>query len=495
MYNGAIRGCLMVKLFCLPLLAVFSFSALADVSFQEKKNRVQYLEELTNESVSMNIDAYRRELQYEKQNLPLDKRAENEAMLLTEKIQVQIQKAYEAALSDSTPEEAASEVRNAIDKDLELLDPELKEEIRKISYQTLENAQLGIASSDLDISGIARVLMKGVQDRHQFLNEEGEDFYGVAPVSQTVTDETGRAEYKTKKQLLEALVADREGLRMIRSANMTLKSDTISRREGKVNLQVKAEFLGVEIEAGPTITFSRLYRTSVNLNAEGMNPIIKADGSFDFFKQNSKQRRFMTFACEAELVFESEYSGAGGFTFVGMGGNVTTAKKYSNKVVLTTRRLAVPEILEGKVVSLNYLNNLCHLDFLRTRVTNTMTVSDSLNIMMKNMVAGLKFSHPKTTCMVDSHCYNWFNREVVALMKLRNTPRCVENSAEKYRTCELRGLSGQNCAVYDSTGKRISDGMFEFKCDTGYKCVKVQDAGWFKGGSLYQYAKGRCQKI
>lgn len=472
----------------LPLLALLSFSALAEVSFEEKKNRIEYLEELSQEAVSMNIDAYRRELQYEKQNLPLEKRAENEAFLLVEKIKIQIHKAYEAALEGSSPDEASEEVRNAIEKDLELIDPALRGEVRNISLMTLENAERGIMTADTDVSVIARIMLKGVQERHDFFNEEGEMFSEVAGMNYDASKTT----YSSKKQILQSLVSDRDSVKGVSNANMTVKADAISRREGKIGVQVKAEFLGVSVDAGPTILFTRLYRTGVVVNAEGLNPIMNSNGSFDFSKLGSKQRRLIVFNCEAELSFESDYSGSGGFSIAGVGGSATLAKKYSNKVTLTSRKLAIPDSIDGKSVTLKSLNQLCHMDFLKTKVTNTMNVAGSLNIMMKNVIAGLRFSHPQTKCVTDNHCLKWFNKEVVGLMKLKNTPKCVENTKEKSRSCELRGLKGQNCAVYNNKGKRVSDGLFEFKCNTGLTCVKVQDEGWLKGGELYQYAKGRC---
>jgi len=117
-----------------------------------------------------------------------------------------------------------------------------------------------------------------------------------------------------------------------------------------------------------------------------------------------------------------------------------------------------------------------------------------LDIMMKNVVSGLTFSHPKTKCAVDEHCYNWFNKEVISLVKIKNFPRCREGSSlEKFRTCQLSGLEGQNCPVFEN-GKRTSDGQWEYNCDTGLKCVKYESQTFFLG-SVWSYAKGKCQVI
>ncbi len=95
--------------------------------------------------------------------------------------------------------------------------------------------------------------------------------------------------------------------------------------------------------------------------------------------------------------------------------------------------------------------------------------------------------------MQDSHCFNWYNKEL-GMIKINNYPRCVQNTQQKFNFCQLRGLKGQNCAVY-ANGKKVSDGMFEYPCDSGLKCVKTQTEGWFQGFDLYRYAKGKCMPI
>jgi hypothetical protein len=116
-----------------------------------------------------------------------------------------------------------------------------------------------------------------------------------------------------------------------------------------------------------------------------------------------------------------------------------------------------------------------------------MTVMDSLNIMMKNSVASLRFSHPKMKCLTDDHCLKWAQTEVLALNRVGNAARCVENAAEKFRSCELRGQKGQSCPVFNSAGKHLSSGRGEYTCDAGLKCVTIQDAGIFKS------AQGKCR--
>jgi hypothetical protein len=108
--------------------------------------------------------------------------------------------------------------------------------------------------------------------------------------------------------------------------------------------------------------------------------------------------------------------------------------------------------------------------------------------MMENIVASLEFSHPKTKCVVDTDCIDWFNNQVVYLWKLGTYPRCFEESREKYRACELRGLQGTGCKLYKN-GVLVSAGSWEVDCDKGLKCVQYDDGGWFG------FPKGKCQPV
>lgn len=499
--------------------ALISYSAFG-VSFQEKEARIEFLEDLNKKVTFMNINAYRRELQYEKQNLTLDQRAENEANLLVEQVRVQVMRSYEAALLDKSPADAENEVRGAIEKDLKLIDQNLREEIRDVAFKALDDAQLGSLSSHYDVQEIEKSMLKRVKERHAYLNETGSDFGTMALInnlpSANKSKDAERKEYPNKNVLLESLVSDRDSTRWVSTSNSTLKSQVMRKSESKANFQIKASFLGVEIDAGATIAFKREFNTNVYIMSEGMSPVIFDDGNFDYFKRDKNgrvikkngvpQRRFVTFSCEVVLEFETDYVGEGSFSVSGgpsvpgvggasIGGSVSQqeTKQYSDSVNLSSRRLLVPEYVGGKTVTYKDLQNLCHEDFLNTRITNTLTVKDSLNLMMKNVISSITFSHPKTKCATDQHCIHWFDKEIIGLVKIGNIPRCIEEKRGKYRACELRGLEGQNCAVFEN-GKRTSDGSFEFVCDKGFKCMKTRNAGWFQNWSIYEYAKGKCVK-
>lgn len=485
------------------MTAFLSFSALAGVSFEEKRNRVDFLEELTKDTAPMNVEAFRRELEYEKQELPLERRAENEANLLAEKIKLHVQKAYQAALETKSPEEAYEEVKATIEKDLLLVAPELHDEIKEISMDALDDAQAGGSSSIVNYANLQKAMLKSIQERVEFLNEEGEEINLVDPATDkmlggSVGGDNERQSYRNKSEILESLVSDRDNTRWVSTSHMSIRSDDLRKVDSKVSLQVKVKFLGVGLEAGPTIEFSRTYKTNVAVMAEGLNPVLGSDGNFDFVVRDrmgrpvksggKNKRRFIVFTCETNLEFASNYSGSGGFSVAGVGGSTSVSRHYSNSVSLSSRRIAVPESIGGRSVTYKYLTQLCHIDFLRARVTNNMNVAGSLNVMMKNVVASLRFSHPQTRCMRDTHCYKWFNKTAFTVSKKKIFPRCLEHRTEKYRSCYARGLPGQNCAVYEN-GKRTSSGQFEFSCDRGLRCVKYQNAGWMKP------SKGKCMPI
>lgn len=479
-----------------------SFSALAEVSFIEKKNRVDFLEELTKDAVSMNVEDYRRELEYEKQELPLDKRAQNEANLIAEQIKVHVQKAYAAALETKSAEEAFEEVKETIEKDLMLVDTELHDELKQIAMNALEEAQSGGSSRIENYASLEKAMLKSVQERVEFLNEEGEEINLIAQMdtypSANKNRDAEKKSYRNKAEILESLVSDRENTRWVSTSNMSIKSDDIRKSESNISMRVKVNFLGVALDAGPSITFSRSYRTNVSVMADGLNPVLGSDGNFDFLKRDrmgraikeggKNVRRFIVFTCEADLDFETEYSGSGGFSVAGIGGSGSVSRKFSNSVNLSSRRIAVPEAIGNQSVTYRYLIQLCHTDFLRARVTSNMNVAGSLNVMMRNVVSSLRFSHPRTRCMQDKHCYSWFNKTAFTVSKKNIFPRCLEHRTEKYRSCYARGLQGQNCAVYEN-GKRTSSGQFEYSCDTGLRCVKYQDAGWMRP------SKGKCMPI
>ena len=486
------------------LASLISCPVFAKANFELQQQRVESLMKLHKQAPAVAFEAYQRELDYELKGLSIDDRAKNETNLLADKIRSQVDLAYKAALHKfESPEEARAEVSAAIEKDLNLVAPEMKEELMTLAQKTLENIEGGSVSGPVELSKVEEVLRKEVVQRKTFLNQESFEF-AANTKSMTPPGDADRKEYNNKTEIIESLVSERESSRWVSTSNQTVKTAEITTVDSKVSLQLKVSFLGATIEAGPAINFRKSYSTNAVIMAEGLSPVIQSGGNFDFWKRDpngkilqkngKEQKRYVFFSCDAELNFETDYAGSGGFSYMGLGGGASVSKKFSNSVNVASRRIALPEYVDQKSVTVKFISELCHRDFLNARFNNSLTVSTSLDVMMKNVVSGLTFSHPKTKCAADEHCYNWFNREIISLVKIQNFPRCrEENDREKYLSCQLRGLEGQNCAVYEN-GKRTSDGQWEFACDTGLKCVKYQGQTFFLG-AVWEYAKGKCQVI
>jgi hypothetical protein len=486
------------------LAVLTSFSTFGAVSFEEKQLRVDSLMELQKNAPAVTFEAYRRELGYEQRGLSIEARSKNETNLLAEKMRDQIHSAFQAAMKEhNSTELAREEVREAIERDLEQASPELKEELLNYANSTLDNAEYGGVSEEADLSNVEVVLQKEVVNRKEFLNAEDPALGGdpITPKANTSKD-SERKEYASKQELMESLVSDRESSRWVSTAGQTVKTAQVTKAETKISMQVKMEFLGAEIEAGPSISFKREIATDAVLTTEGLNPVIMRDGTFDRFKRDRDNKviykngkavtRYVSMTCDVDLKFETEYQGSGGFKYMGMGADVSVSSVFQNVVNLQSRRIALPEVVAGKTLTVKSVSQICHGDFLKAKATNSMTVRQSLDIMMRNVVSGLVFSNPKTKCAKDSDCANWFNKEVISLKKRKNTYRCVEDTRDKFRFCQLRGQAGQNCSVFEG-GKRTSSGQNEYPCDKGLKCVKKSDASQVLGYD-WSYSVGKCQK-
>jgi hypothetical protein len=493
------------KLVCFAILmSTFSY---AEVSFEEKINRLKYLKELTSDIPIVNLQLYERELEYEKKRIPIERRAQIEANLLAESIRLQVQKAYESSLEINGEMEALKEIRSGIERDLGLIAEEFREELGHISLTALDSVRSGGVNDNsvFNLTNLEGLMLKRSKERSSFFNSENEEDDSLKfsqPSTGPGIKSFENSNYVSKSDIISSLVSDYESSPWVSSSSLNFRSDSISKIDTKINFQLKVDFLGATIEAGPSIAFKREYKTSALIMAEDLYPVLLPDGRFDNVRKDKQgkillengkpKKRYVSFSCDASLGFETEYVGSGGFLVAGMGVDVDLIKKYINSVDLSSRRIVVPEIIEDKVVTLNYLNQICHKDFLGAKISDNLSVMKSLNMMMKNVISSIRFSHPKTSCAYDSDCHSWFYNENIALLRLSNTYRCLIDSKEKFQYCGLRGLRGQSCTIYNSKGVRISSGSFEFSCDKGLKCIKVKEEGWFQGGELYQYAKGEC---
>jgi hypothetical protein len=494
----------------LILAALISTSSFAGVSFKQKQLRVQSLMKLHLHAPSLVFEDYQRELEYEKQGLTVEHRAKKETNLLADKIRHQVTIAYDAALKENkSPEVAREEVKIAIEKDLALANSEMREELLSLALDTLNNIENAPISEEVDLSTVEVVMMKKVEMRQLFLNSDGGHDNGVAQVGvdpinpkANTSKDSEKKDYATKAELMESLTSDRESSRWVSAANQTVRTAEIVKNETKLSMQVKVEFLGATLEAGPVISFKREYSTNAVIMAEGLSPVIMRDGNFDLSKRDTAgklvlksgkiQKRYVAFFCDVDLKFSTEAAGAGGFKYMGMGADVSISKSFENSVNMQSRRIALPESVANKTMTVKYISELCHGEFKQARFSNNMTVAQSLDIMMRNVVAGLVFSHPQTKCIQDSQCKDWFNTEVITAHRYKNTARCVEDSGDKHRFCQVRGLAGQSCIVREG-GKQTSSGEWEYECNIGLKCVKYESASYIFDYT-WSYSKGRCQK-
>jgi hypothetical protein len=488
----------MIKNWCLAFVLTLPISALAGVEFQRKLERVEMLEGLS-QSAAFNIESYRRELDYERLQLPLEQRIQSEVDLLKLKIRNQIMLAFDAALEKHQDAETArQEVAQAIERDLGLMAPEFQTEISQFATLTLEGLVAGI-SIDLPLSTMEQAMGQDIQDRMDFLN-----FAIMAGDPETTVSyvDAEKSHYNTKRELLGSLGSTARNARFVLSSHQPIRIGESWTVDQKVSLRVKTEFLGVAVEAGPTISFVTNFGTELVILAEGHSAAITPQGTFDHWlrdgkgqvlvKDGQRQKRYLGFNCDAKLAFRTNYTGSGGFSFMGVGANVSSSKQYSSQVGLVSRRLAVPETVGTRVVDLEYLSRICNQDFLNLRLENSLTVMHTLNEMMKGVVNGLRFSHPKTNCSRDSHCNEWFRKNVISLLQKNNVPRCMLDKSENFLGCEARGLEGQRCPVKRNILQAGLIGNYllsktEFECDRGLVCVQTRT-------SLTGVTEARCLK-
>ncbi len=502
------------KKFLVILALAQSINAIAALSNEQMELQVESIGTNSDAIPAVSAESYHRALSYEKFNLTMEDRAKRETNILVEKIKTQVALVYNNVLTETgDPELARTAVKAKIETDLKLVAPELRDNIEAISLRALDATQNGELSIETSAPAIESDMLKITTTQSNFLNSGFIKFSAGSmmslksvqlPPAPTNVTKGNATEYKTGKELVEALVSSEASIYGGNfSSSMgvsTGKSTTIG---ASVSYRVNVNFLGTNLNAGPSISFSRTYSTSAFISGDDLKPMMTKDGQFDFYlrdqsgkiieKNGIPQKRFITFSCSANLGFQTNYDGSGGFSVVGIGGSTSISRNYSSSVNINSRTVALPEYLEGKSVTLSSLGQICNKEFMNVKLMNNMTLKDSLNVMMKDMIASLVFTHPNTKCVLDKHCEGWFNKNIRPIAGPTAVPRCLEESREHFMACYARGLSGAKCAVYQNK-KLVSDGTNEFSCDRGLHCRQVKEYGWFKNYQMFQYAEGRCTK-
>lgn len=486
---------------CSLLMLTLSLSVFA-VGPDDMEMRVNNLQHLRDALPAINVEAYVRELNYEKQEIPHEKRAEIEANKIGEELRRQIYALYHEALERSGDKATAhEEMKLAIENDLQLISPELRDEFRSLSLEALTLAESGAElSSDSALEGLKQEMLKGSLQRSLYLNTPYFSSIDTKNKLPTVSGSKSaeRMEYNSRRELVAALVSDEDSSSWFNSAGQDIDSEASTYSDGDISFRFKTRFLGVAVEAGPVIKVHKEIRTTAHIVAEGHYPLILSNGSFDFAKRdrngrklvkNGKpERRFAAFFCDARLNFTTDYNGAGSFTYMGIGGSLSRGKSVSDSVSMDSRQVFLPEYVDHMRVTMPLLRQICHNDYLKAKVTPNLTLKQSMEISMNNLLAGATFIHPKTKCAIDNHCINWFKKEKLSVLGNRVYPRCVEDRNEKFRTCIVASRAGQACPVH-ANGKLVSRGVNEYVCDRGLTCVKVKQEGplWL------QYAQGVCK--
>ncbi|MBY0518031.1 MAG: hypothetical protein K2P81_14075 [Bacteriovoracaceae bacterium] len=478
---------------CLSGLA--SFSTFAGMSDEALTSRLTELESYRNNG--LDLDALTREASYERLDLNLEKRAWIESQIIVQNIRAAVLRGYDAALEQTgSVDGAAKLVRANMDKDMNLIAPELRDDIRTIVEDVLKNPNP--TNADLAVSDtLLNSMSQRSVERMQVLLQGAQN---ISEIKELSSDRKGQVEHNTTSALVSALADDQsESERWVSTANMSARSGVTRGSEEEFSAQVSAEFLGVQVAAGPVFKFKKYISSYVDMKGEGLYPIFDAQGKFDVVLRDSlgrprKGRRFMMFTCELESNVESETAIKGGFKVMGIGGEGNVLQKFTSNVNFSSRRVLVPDSIDNREATVGVLAKICHNDFMKARATNGRTIKQNLDIMTKNLASALVYVNPALKCLRDSHCNNWFNKEVIWMHKVNTTPVCVqEKNNPSLMTCQLRGIQKAACSVYQE-GKRVSSGMFEYTCKTGYRCVITHRGGWFQNWELWDPWRAECRK-
>lgn len=445
------------------------------------------------QSPEMDDEALTRELGYNFQRLTIDERARLESQRLLTIVAEATLAAYEKAISEGASEEVArAEVEELVSVDLAKLDPNMANEIQAVVTAVLDGREIPTNVSPLfqnrviEASELRQAQLSQTSPANLTAGLQRMDaVVGVGSGTGLNASTRGVRRYQTRQELIAAMVSGDESERWVATANMSVKSSRATGHDETFTAQLSVEFLGSQISAGPIFTFKRRLTTSVDVKGEGMYPLFNEQGIFDLIwkgadgrpltnSNGTHQRRFVFFTCDAELLIESERALRGGFKISGVGAEGNLVHTYQNTITLSSRRLLVPDSVDGRQVNLAFLAQICHNDFMRARTQNGRSVRDNMNTTARNLASGLTFVDRASECMVDTHCNNWF-RGVVSIHKYRTAPRCaraVGNNA--MFSCQLRGQVGANCQVVRN-GRRVSSGYFEYTCDRGLRCVVTRE--------------------
>lgn len=500
-------GAHLVVSLSLSILSVLP--AFAAIDEAHLNSRLEELKPYANKG--LDIEGLEREAFYEVSGYTIDQRAQFESEHLRRQIQQAVLRGFDIALEETgSPDLAREQILTNMENDLHLIDESLRQDIKQIVIDTLYQSKSMKGTGQLSIN-----LVNSMKERSEsnlsmlaapLINEISIDPASIFPPAQELSfDRRGEKNHLTTTDLVKALTDDQTlSERFVSTANISARSSVSTSAATTFSAQVSAEFLGVSVSAGPTFNFKNTISTHVDVKGEGHYPIFDAQGRFDLVLRdgNGKPkldrgktiRRFVMFVCEASSDIESETVVKGGFRVLGVGADASVSQKYTTSISLTSRRVLVPNSLEGREATLNTLATICHKQYMQHRVSNGRTVRQNLETMARNMVSGLTYVNASMECVRDTHCYDWYNNRVIWMHKFNTTPKCIQTKNNpSLMTCQLRGTEGANCTVVRN-GKRVSNGYFEYQCDKGFRCVVSHEGGWFQNFNLWDSWKAECRR-
>ncbi len=498
----------LVRVLLLVLAAPAAFAALSVNGLQ---NRLQSLEPLRRQG--LDVDALVREIGYEAQNLDSGGRARLEAQRMLEQVRLSVVAFYDAKIAEGLNTEAArAEVRAHANRDLERFTPAVADGLREVMEATLANprssrlpapspallAQLEEASrarqATLHPSLTPVSLPRQRSDEGMLIPASA----GGGGISGLSINALGVRAYDNRQEMAQALAnSDESSERWVATASLTMESIRTTGYEEQISLQVRAEFLGIEISAGPILKFRRLISSMAIIMGEGMSAMVDSQGHFDFTTRdasgrvvtNRRGRRFISFSCRLEARLENEAGMAGGFKLAGVGGTVREINAFNQNIRMDSRWILVPDTIGGRRTHMVMLDQTCHNEFVNARLENGRTVKQNLDASISAFVGSLIYVNDGLDCVQPHHCREWF-RGQHPFLRNSSVPACIpSDDPREVTTCAMRGVDGAKCPVMYQ-GRRVSSGFMELECSEGFTCVPNRDPATRRGIEMIE---GRCR--
>jgi hypothetical protein len=489
----------------------FAVQAQAFLTQDHLEKRLMELQSMSHSG--LDFSALTREASYEQARLGLDERAMNEALILLNSLHEATVKSFiEAQEKLGSATQARTQIEEQLKDQLPLLDPQMSGEIQDFVEFILENPHRSFALKDFVTRSLLEVMKKRSQANLQLLSIPPQELVGQkanpgawSDVFKSFSDVPPRLyENVSTDDLVFSLSNDQIlSERWVATANMSARSAATTLGITEFSSQVGVEFLGTKISAGPVLNFTNTITTSVDIKGEGHYPLFDHRGHFDLalrdgsgeikMEAGAPKRRFAMFICDAESTIETTLKAGGELRTVLGGGSQYSGNYFRQGVNLSSRRVLVPDLIDGEVATVEKLAEICHRHFLNFRNSNGRTIRQNLETMARNLTQSLVYTNRNLECVMDSHCQDWFHTKVSWINRVKTTPRCIQTkSNDRLMVCQLRGDVGANCAVLKN-GKRVSSGDFEYTCREGLSCVVTQEGGWFKRGVLYAPYEGECR--